>query len=158
MRLVFPNQKHHLLLHSGLTVVLFFCFLSSAVQAKLMLPLPLLILGVLRVLGWSHTFDDLAENTNISQETCRVFFHAFTKRWSLTKYPELVKSPQTRAEYEEHSREYALAGFDGCVGSIDCVHVAWWRTPATLQNVCTGKEGYASNQFRLCFIAVFILP
>ncbi len=122
------------------------CILTDAKDAtgRPASPLPLLILGVLRILGRSWCFDDVAENTKISEEVCRVFFYAFCRRWSLTKYPELVKSPQTREEFEDHEREYKMAGFDGCIGSIDCVHVAWWRTPVTLTNVCTGKEGYPS--------------
>jgi hypothetical protein len=78
----------------------------------------LLILGVLRVLGRHFCFDDVAEATGISEETCRLFFHAFCARWSQTKYPELVKSPSTPAEFDAHRHEYHLAGFDDRIFGI----------------------------------------
>ncbi len=89
-------------------------------------------------------FDDVAEATNISEEACRVFFHAMCHRWSVTRHPELASTPE---EFENHTREYRQAVFDGCVGSID------WdgRTPFTLLNVCKGKEGYRAI-FRVCVI------
>jgi hypothetical protein len=37
-------------------------------------PLPLLLLCVLRYIGRGWTFDDLSENTGISEEIVRVFF------------------------------------------------------------------------------------
>ncbi len=113
-------------------------------RGNLAAPLPLLILGTLRALGRSVTFDDLADYTGISEEVHRRFFHDFCHRWSVSKYPELVRMPETQAEFEDHAHEYKLAGLDGCFGSIDCVHIAWWRCSASLTNACTGKEGYTT--------------
>ena len=149
-------------------------------------PLELLVLSVLRILGRAFTFDDCEESTNISQETIRVFFHAFCEFFGTIKYDEEVKAPSTAAEAEEceevmivmhvdsiisfsfsmyrfnvnfHSclsfhklvyiQIYRAAGFDGCIGSIDCTHLWWDRTPATLTNLCKGAKGYTSLAFEL---------
>jgi len=104
-------------------------------------PLSLLILGVLRVIGRNIMFDDVAEVTNIDEDTLRVFFHKFVKKWAEVKFPELVRAPVTQEEFINNEYEYKRAGFDGCHASIDCVHVRWDATPFGLKNVSTGKEG-----------------
>lgn len=104
-------------------------------------PLALLILGTLRVLGRNAMFDDVAEATNISEEVHRNFFRKFVLRWSLSKYPELVRAPETEEEFRDNEQEYHRAGFTGCFASVDCVHVRW-EAPYGSQNVYTGKEGY----------------
>ena len=129
-----------------------FCVFTDAKDSagRAAAPLELLVLGVLRVLGRHFTFDDIAEATRLSESTCRVFFHEFCRHWSEEKYPELVKMPQTAAECASHEHEYKKAGFTGCIGSIDCVHVAWWQTPVTLKNACKGKEGYVGSSCITC--------
>ncbi len=96
---------------------------------------------MLRVLGRGWSFDDCAEATNINETTHRLFFEKFVARWSISKYEEFVVHPETEEEFRECELLYKEAGFDGCVGSIDCVHIPWEHCPAFLTNVCTGKEG-----------------
>ena len=40
-------------------------------------------------------------------------------------------------------------GFPGCVGSIDCTHIAWDMCPTTLNPLCKGKEGYPTLVFEV---------
>jgi hypothetical protein len=126
-------------------------------------PLSLLILSVLRVIGRNITFDDIAEVTNISEETLRIFFHKFVKKWSEVKYPELVKAPETQEEFIENEFEYKRAGFNGCHASIDCVHIRWDATPFGLKNISTGKEGYVHSidlwieiPVKIIFLSIFV--
>jgi hypothetical protein len=49
-------------------------------------PIPLLLLTSLRYLGRGWTFDDLSENTAISQHVIRDFFHVFIDYGSTTLY------------------------------------------------------------------------
>jgi hypothetical protein len=45
--------------------------------------------------------------------------------------------------------EYSLAGFPGCVGSIDCVHIRLWNCAANLKQVASGKEKFPSRAFEV---------
>jgi hypothetical protein len=45
-----------------------------------------MVLGAFRYLGRGWTFDDIEENTGISQETHRQFFHAFIEVRSTILY------------------------------------------------------------------------
>lgn len=56
-------------------------------------PLSLLILCALRYLGRGWTFDDLSENTCISEEVIRIFFHQFILFGSTELYEKFVVTP-----------------------------------------------------------------
>ena len=86
-------------------------------------PISLLVLCSLRYLGRGWTFDDLSENTAISIEVIRSFFHLFISHGSTVLYNRYVRSPSTDAEARFHMEEYALAGFPGAVGSTDATHI-----------------------------------
>jgi Plant transposon protein len=45
--------------------------------------------------------------------------------------------------------EYSLAGFPGCVCSVDCVHVRVWGVSANLKQISTGKEHFPSRVFEV---------
>jgi len=72
--------------------------------------------------GW--TFDDIEENTGISQETHRQFFHAFIEVGSTILYKKYVRTPTNPLEAEHHMFEMTQAGFPGCLGSTDATHVS----------------------------------
>ena len=86
-------------------------------------PIELLLLGSLRYLGRGWTFDDLEECTGISEETHRVFFHAFVKFGRDVLYRKHVKYPKTSEEDNAHSKEYDLAGMHGAIGSMDVCYI-----------------------------------
>jgi hypothetical protein len=88
-------------------------------------PLPLLILCALRYLGRGWTFDDLSENTGISEEVIRMFFHAFITYGSTKLYQQYVVAPRTAGEAAIHAEEYSRAGLPGCVGSCDATHIVF---------------------------------
>ena len=67
-------------------------FIRSRVKIH---PIELLLLGSLHYLGRGWTFDDLEECTGISEETHRVFFHAFVKFGRDVLYRKYVKYPKT---------------------------------------------------------------
>ena len=87
------------------------------------LPLSLLLLGALRYLGRGWTFDDLEEDTGISSETHRIFFHIFVKFGRELMYPMFVKYPTTKEEATTHSYEFNQAGMHGAVGSMDACQI-----------------------------------
>jgi hypothetical protein len=86
-------------------------------------PIHLLILTSLRYLGRGWTFDDCEEATAISEDVCRVFFHEFVLYGQKVLFPKYVVAPRTQAEAESCMAEFALAGFPGCIGSMDASHV-----------------------------------
>jgi hypothetical protein len=78
-------------------------------------PIELLLLGTLRYLCRGWCFDDLEENTSISEEIHRVFFHIFIKWGHKQLYTNYVKMPQSTDEMQGHTHEMVLAGLNGCI-------------------------------------------
>ena len=48
-----------------------------------------------------------------------------------------------------HLCRYVQAGFPGCFASLDVTHITWDSTPAFMQNLCIGKEGYTTLAYEL---------
>ncbi len=90
---------------------------------KQALPIELLALGSLRYLGRGWTFDDVEENTAISKEVHRTFFHRFVKFGSTVLYDKYDLTPVLVNKAKTHMREFEEAGFPGCVGSSDATHI-----------------------------------
>ena len=111
-------------------------------------PIEILNLGSLRILTRNVTLDDLYEQTFISAEVHRCFFKKFMHWYSVRVFPEVVKMPCLE-ELDSNSAEYSLAGFPGCVCSVDCVHVRVWGVSANLKQISTGKEKFPSRVFEV---------
>jgi hypothetical protein len=77
-------------------------------------PLSLLVLTALRYLGRGWTFDDCAENTAISSEVIRNFFHVFIQYGATELYARYVNAPACSVEASLHMYEYEAAGFSRC--------------------------------------------
>ena len=90
-------------------------------------PTRLMLLGALRYLGRGWTFDDIEEATAIHEETHRQFFHVFIEWGSSVLFDEWVAPPQTEEDLRDHTAEYTMAGFNGCIASIDATHVSMER-------------------------------
>ena len=86
-------------------------------------PISLLVLTALRYLGRGWTFDDCAENTAISPEVIRVFFHVFIGYGATELYERYVNAPASSVDASSHMHEYEAAGFPGAVGSTDATHI-----------------------------------
>jgi len=69
----------------------------------------------------------LMECTAISQDVIRSFFHCFLDFGADTLYQKWVFAPQTLEEAYGIAHEYSLAGFPGCIGSMDATHVEHCR-------------------------------
>jgi hypothetical protein len=66
--------------------------------------------------------------------------------YSTTVFPLVVKMPALHEVYD-NGAEYRVAGFPGCICSVDCVHVRVWGASANLKQVSTGKEKFPSRVF-----------
>ena len=115
-------------------------------------PVELLLLGALRYLGRGWTFDDLEENTSISEEVHRIFFHTFIKWGSTVLFDKYVTYPsQAGDELEEHCKEMDMCGLHGCVASTDATHVTMNRCPILRSNEHTGKkQDLPSRTYNIC--------
>ena len=115
-------------------------------------PISLLILSALRCLGRGWTFDDLSENTAISEEVLRVFFHKFLDWGSTVLFRSCVQAPINLETAKAQEHEFRLAGMPGCIGSMDATHVALEKCAFRLRQVhLAAKLPYAS---RTCNIVV----
>jgi hypothetical protein len=101
-------------------------------------PISLLLLTLLRYLGRGWTFDDLAQNTSISEETIWVFFHVFIDFGSTVLYSLYVRPPLNCQEESQHTAEYEMAGFPGAVGRTDATHIMVDRVSYCLRQTHIG--------------------
>jgi hypothetical protein len=109
-------------------------------------PIELLVLRSLRLLTRNVTLDDLYEQTFVSPGVLKCFFIKFMNWYSNRIFPEVVKMPSIE-DLDYNGAEYSLAGFPGCVCSVDCVHVRVWGVSANLKQISTGKVHFPSRVF-----------
>ena len=113
-------------------------------------PLELLVLGALRYLGRGWTFDDIEEETGISEETHRRFFHDFIRVGSTFMFALWVVAPATAEEIASCRREFEIAGFNGAFASTDGTHILWEKCTARLRNQHIGfKESHTTRAYNL---------
>ena len=105
-------------------------------------PLSLLLLVSLRYLGRDWTFDDIEENTAISEEVHRVFFHKFIDYCSTTLFYTYVIAPTNAEEARTHMMDYVIAGIPGCVSSTDATHIEMGCCP---NQICHIYKEYKLN-------------
>ena len=48
---------------------------------------------------------------------------------------EYIYMPRNDDDYRDVVGEYTARGLPGCIGSVDCVHIAWDRCPAMYKNM-----------------------
>ena len=116
-------------------------------------PLALKVLAALRVLGRGECFDTCYELSNIHSETLRRFFHRFTAFYA-SQYDNYIKKPRTPTEVQWVLSQWVLSqyerlGFPGDIGSVDCVHLHWARSPAMDVNYHAGKSGVPTRAFEV---------
>ena len=99
---------------------LFSAWMSRDCVGKESSPIELLVLGSLRYLGRGWCFDDLEEQTCISEETHRKFLHVYILWGSTTLFDKYVRLPTDGEEAFDWANEYNMAGFFGCIGS-ECI-------------------------------------
>lgn len=112
-------------------------------------PLEVLVLGCLRILGRGMCLDGIQELSGVSIEVQRKFLHKFCHLFSNTQFDKYCGLPRDPEEIDKIVSEYALLGFPGCIGSTDCVHIAWDRCPYKLRFEYTGKAHYPTVSFEV---------
>ena len=115
-----------------------FCDGTSIAKSSLALPL----LGSLRYLGRSWTFDDIEGNMVISEEVHCVCFHKFIDYYNTTLFDKYVIAPINAEEALTHIMDCIIAGMPGCVSSTDATHIAMGCCP---YHICHIHKGYKLN-------------
>jgi Plant transposon protein len=119
-------------------------------SGKLSSPIELCLLGTLRYLARGWTFDDCEENTSISEETHRRFFHCFIYWGSTYLFKQYVCFPTTELETHDCKCMMESAGFHGCVASTDATHVTMMRCPVSRANEHRGpKESLPARSYNI---------
>jgi hypothetical protein len=102
---------------------------------KLISNLELQLLGSLFVLGNRYTQYIVSTQTNISEEVHRKFFLTWTANMASIK-DKFTFMPSDDKTFNKVVGEYTNRGLPGCVGSIDCVHIAWDKCPTSEGAFC----------------------
>ena len=63
------------------------------------------------------------------------------------KYEEHVHAPKSVDELHDICQEYEYAGFPGCCGSVDGVHIPWYGFKAGARAEYVGKEKHPTLVF-----------
>ena len=97
--------------------------------------LKFLLLGSLRYIGRSWTFDDIEESNGISREVNRIFYIRFIEYGSKVMFQKYVVNKSKNIDNANNEILYRMAGFNGCLGSSDATHIimlklASWATIA----------------------------
>ena len=61
---------------------------------RLICPVEIKLLGVLRILGRNWCFDDVAEATGMGESTVRVMFHTFCENFVCHNYNSYIHRPE----------------------------------------------------------------
>ena len=130
-----PPSSYLELLREVKSCNLFRRWISKDCVNKNSSPIELLLLGSLRYLGRGWTFDDLEEQTGISKENHRQFFHVFIKFGSTNLFQKYVKAPSLAIDAQTHGNEYNMAGLHGAIGSTDATHISIEKVPVWLNHV-----------------------
>jgi len=108
---------------------------------KFQVPLPLKILGALRILGRGMLFCDVADLGKFGRTTIGRFFHVFCEKPRMAgMYHTYIYPPETPEDIARVTYLYKMVGLPGCIGSADVVHIGWDRCPAGLRSLFAGKK------------------
>ena len=91
--------------------------------------LKLMLLRALRYIGRACTYDDIAEANGISLDTNREFMNLFLDLGSKVLYQKWVLEPNWTRKVSDQEKMFALAGFNGCIGSSDATHIPMLKCP-----------------------------
>ena len=123
----------------------------DATKKKKCSPIELLTLGALKYLGRKCTFDDIEENTFISERTHERFFKKFIEFGSTVFYSKHVVMPKHSDDIWMQLEMMAGAGFPGSITSSDAPHVPLEHCRFGLKQVHKGwRMGTPPRTYTLC--------
>jgi hypothetical protein len=117
---------------------------------KKVLPVELLVLGLLCYLGHGWTFNNCKESTTIFKDVHCMFFCVLFLFSSTILYRKWALTPVNLPESKSNMHEYSKAGFPGCVGLSDCMHIITDCCQYNLKNYHLGvKSSLTTRTFNV---------
>ena len=135
-----PYQNFLMLLHDISNHPSFQVYMNRDCVGEGLTDISMLLLGALRYLGRSWTFDDVEEATAISRETNRLFFKKFIEYGSSNLFKRYVTDAAKSLSMNELTSLFMQAGFNGCIGSTDATHVPMLKCAAWAHNIHNGSK------------------
>jgi len=115
--------------------------------------------------GRGARFDNIEELSGMSEETMRLFFHAWTRVMSVKMDDQWITPPRTPEELSRVEKVFNRLGLPGACTSFSCTHVGWDCCPAGIEQcpsqttqtlICScvcfcfrGAKGHATRVFLL---------
>lgn len=110
-------------------------------------PLKMLIMCALVVLSKTASFKALGDLAYIPETTLRMFFDNFVEVGRTKMRSAFIQMPVTMGDLRSCEMAYKLAGFPGCVASVDGVRIQLWSCPFNVRHQFIGKEKYPALTF-----------
>jgi hypothetical protein len=107
--------------------------------------LELMVLSYLALMGDTIKVSQMETLTHLKAQTHRNFFKRFNQFGGTKLYRRFVNVESTAEGLRVSMKPFTMAGFPGCVGASDGVHVELLACPNKYTNLSTGKEGYPSR-------------
>ena len=87
-------------------------------------------MGVFKILGTGCCYDQVTELSYLSEAMVRRFFAAWIDKFVEVEFDLHVYPPlKNEDEIKRVTSVYSRVGLPGCIGSVDCVHLAWGMCP-----------------------------
>jgi hypothetical protein len=109
-------------------------------------PFKLCVMACFRQLRLGGPLHQHHEGYGLVTTVFRVFFYLFLD-WLWDIRTQHVKIPTTKEEIDHVENLFFHAGYPGCLGSIDCVHIPWRKCTWTLQAQCKNKKRVVQQLF-----------
>ena len=90
----------------------------------------LFLLGTLRYIGRSHTFDDASKSTYISSDVHRVFFMTLLEYGRTVLYEIYIFTPLKTMDSKHVEQLFKITGFNGYYESSDGTHIGLLFCPS----------------------------
>ena len=115
------------------------------------------LLGAIFYLTADASHYTISTITSISEDVRRVMFMKWNEDMNSTIKDRYICMPRNNKEYKHVVGDYTARGLPGCIGSVDCIHIAWDRCPTMYKNMFKGKEEFCSIAYEvLCNCRKFI--
>ena len=87
------------------------------------------VMVCLRVLGSGCSLEDVDDKARMAPETVRYYMKHFVKDIQAIYGSDYLNRYSGRVELQRIAAKYADDGFVGCIGAVDCCHLAWKNCP-----------------------------
>lgn len=106
------------------------------------------VICALRTLSYGISADLSEDMFNISETTANKCLEEFSEAVIKGLKSQYLRDP-TFEEIIRIEKQFASAGFPGCLGCVDCAGWVWKNCPVALQGIMTGKGGKPESRMEV---------